>query len=106
MTLPFPTSSLKVHSGEKTISAPVPTVHYPPLHVKAVHTTAPVDNNSRKTQRLIEVRKKRVESKEKRRLARVAFEHTVAADIKASRGCGGRAARIAAKHVKMNVDVC
>ncbi|WWD22289.1 hypothetical protein CI109_106780 [Kwoniella shandongensis] len=70
ITLPFPTSSLKIHNGAMTsdktpttTGVPIPNVHYAPLHVKGIQTTLPVDNAARKAKRLEEVRKRRVEVK-------------------------------------------
>ena len=87
ITLPYPTSNLQVHNGaiskEKKSSStgkqtPIPSgqaingtpirhVHYAPLTIKGITTTAPVDGNARKQRRLEEVRKKRVEVKERKR---------------------------------------
>jgi predicted AAA+ superfamily ATPase len=99
-----------VHDAPATLPAPV--VQYPSLHVKGIHTTAPTDTSVRKNTRLIEVRRKRIENKEKRHSARVALERAAAADIKAGGKPGGRAARIAAKQAAqatktaaMDVDV-
>jgi len=97
MTLPFPASALAVVDGKKN----TPAITYPPLHVKAIHTTAPIDTSARKNTRLLEVRRKRVENKEKRAAARKALERTVGGGKS-----GARAARIAAKFkTAMNVDV-
>ncbi|KAK8845341.1 hypothetical protein IAR55_006054 [Kwoniella newhampshirensis] len=86
ITLPFPTSSLKVHAGSKdktkptpdknsklqsndtstafdSAQIPIPHVHYAPLHIKGIQTTVPVNNAARKAKRLEEVRKRRVEVK-------------------------------------------
>ena len=84
ITLPFTTSNLKVHDGnDQTLEAsnasskgassisatalPLPHVHYAPLSIKGITTTAPVDGNARKQKRLAEVRQKRVEVKERKR---------------------------------------
>lgn len=98
ITLPFPTR-LRVIDGEKEKPAkrlPQVNVEYAPLHVKALHTTAPLDNNARKAVRLEEVRKKRVENKLKRRQAREALERKVRLDLGKARG-KGRKARLAEK---------
>lgn len=113
ITLPFPTR-LRVIDGEKssgegsqkdkqgakgTTKLPDAPVQYAPLHVKALHTTAPLDNNARKAVRLEEVRKKRAENKAKRRQAREALERKVRLDLGHARG-KGRKARLAEKAEK------
>lgn len=114
ITLPFPTR-LRVFDGEKDPTAagqkgaietekgagklPQAQVQYAPLHVKALHTTAPLDNNARKAVRLEEVRKKRAENKAKRRQAREALERKVRLDLGHARG-KGRKARLAEKAEK------
>ncbi|KAK1926291.1 hypothetical protein DB88DRAFT_481348 [Papiliotrema laurentii] len=81
ITLPFPTSGLKVYTGErnedktddppakkaKTSSLPIPNVHYAPLAVKGITTTVPTDGNAKKQKRLAEVKKRRLEVKEKKK---------------------------------------
>jgi len=69
LTLPYPTSNLKVHGNDfKDVSAPLPHVHYAPVTIKGITTSTPVDANSKKKIRLGEVRQKRVEAKLKRKL--------------------------------------
>ncbi|ODO01859.1 hypothetical protein L198_02586 [Cryptococcus wingfieldii CBS 7118] len=73
VTLPFPTSSLTVHTGRQSssnspnsaISNPqnLPPVTYAALHIKGIQTKQPADGNSRKAKRLQEVRGKREEAK-------------------------------------------
>jgi hypothetical protein len=74
LTLPYPTSNLKVHTGNKEgeagENAPLPHVHYAPVTIKGITTTTPVDANSKKKVRLAEVRQKRVEAKIKRKAER------------------------------------
>jgi len=71
LTLPYPTSNLKVHTNDtKDVSAPLPHVHYAPVTIKGVTTSTPVDANSKKKIRLGEVRQKRVEAKLKRKVER------------------------------------
>lgn len=90
ITLPFPTSGLKVHTGEPqpedpkpSIAAgappfprpfsnplPIPHVHYAPLQIKGITTIAPADGSARKQRRLEEVRKRRVVVKERKRKER------------------------------------
>ncbi|WVR03423.1 hypothetical protein IAU60_000414 [Kwoniella sp. DSM 27419] len=86
ITLPFPSSSLRVHSGADQLiaqstngnaafdkpktAAPIPDVHYADLHIKGIQTKIPVDNNARKAKRLEEVRAKRVEAKLKKKAGR------------------------------------
>lgn len=83
ITLPFPTSAGPVVGHDRantestderpnkklkpTSSLPIPHVHYAPLVVKGITTTTPADGNARKNKRLLEVRQKRVETKEKKR---------------------------------------
>jgi len=94
ITLPFPTSGLKVLNGDapstiqpnatSTSSAsvhlkaqpskpeqanllPIPDVHYAPSHIKGITTTTPVDGIARKQKRLEEVRKRRVGGKERKK---------------------------------------
>ena len=69
LTLPYPTSNLKIHNGNAE-SSPLPHVHYAPVTIKGITTSTPVDANSKKKVRLAEVRQKRVEAKMKRRLER------------------------------------
>lgn len=78
-------------------------MQYAPLHVKAIQTTAPIDTGARKNARLIEVRTKRIENKEKRREARAALERAAIVDIRRGKP-GGRATRLA-KKAAMDVDV-
>lgn len=69
LTLPYPTSNLKVHTNDITDgSVPLPHVHYAPVTIKGITTSTPVDANSKKKIRLAEVRQKRVEAKLKRKL--------------------------------------
>ena len=70
MTLPYPTSNLKVHTGKDSGNVPLPHVHYAPVTIKGITTKTPIDVNSRKKKRLEEVREKRVESKLKRKVER------------------------------------
>lgn len=102
LTLPFPTSGLRVYDGQPDIAKiassghpgakakasepsvskrkahttsastalPIPHVHYAPLHIKGITTSAPVDGTARKQKRLEEVRKRRVEVKEKKKKER------------------------------------
>jgi len=72
LTLPYPTSNLKVHNDttEKEQIAPLPHVHYAPVTIKGITTSTPVDANSKKKIRLGEVRQKRVDAKLKRKLER------------------------------------
>ncbi|WRT63548.1 uncharacterized protein IL334_000453 [Kwoniella shivajii] len=71
ITLPIPTSSLKIYNSpadkevqrKKKSSHPLPNIHYADLHIKGIKTKIPIDNAARKAQRLEEVRKKRVEAK-------------------------------------------
>lgn len=108
VTLPWPTMTLSVHAGEgeekskkagakpaegekaaekekveKTQgnTVPQPQIAYAPLHIKAVHTTAPLDNNARKAKRLVEVRAKRVEAKAQRGVKRRELERKVRAEV-------------------------
>ncbi|OCF70911.1 hypothetical protein I204_08461 [Kwoniella mangroviensis CBS 8886] len=76
ITLPIPTSSLNIHNkaplteGAKSttkVKTPIAGVHYADLHIKGIKTKMPVDNAARKTKRLEEVRKKRVEAKMKKK---------------------------------------
>ena len=69
LTLPYPTSNLKVHNDD-TQTAPLPHVHYAPVTIKGITTSTPVDANSKKKVRLAEVRQKRVEAKIKRKAER------------------------------------
>jgi hypothetical protein len=69
LTLPYPTSNLKVHVGDSQ-TAPLPHVHYAPVTIKGITTSTPVDANSKKKVRLAEVRQKRVEAKLKREVER------------------------------------
>jgi hypothetical protein len=71
-------------AGREPISAPVPVpassstrlrpdqlvagIHYAPIHVKGITTTIPADGAARKAKRLEEVRKRRREVKEGKRL--------------------------------------
>ena len=84
ITLPYVTSSLAVHGGRKRKKAqtePVgsnldtgallPDVHYAPLTIKGITTTAPVDGQARKAKRLEEVRARRKEVKERKRQERL-----------------------------------
>ena len=69
LTLPYPTSDLKVHGKDvEDESAPLPHVHYAPVTIKGITTSTSVDANSKKKIRLAEVRQKRVEAKLKRKL--------------------------------------
>lgn len=85
-----------------------PAIAYAPLHIKALHTTAPLDPNARKTKRLAEVRQKRVEAKAHRLARRKEVERKVRADLLSAVGGGakgagkkfGRAERLAAKAAK------
>jgi hypothetical protein len=71
LTLPYPTSNLKVHTSDvKDAAAPLPHVLYAPVTIKGITTSTPVDANSKKKIRLGEVRQKRVEAKLKRKLER------------------------------------
>lgn len=112
ITLPFPTrlriidgkdagTPAKTNGKEKEVASKLPEtpVEYAPLHVKALHTTMPLDNNARKAVRLEEVRKKRAENKAKRREAREALERKVRLDLGHARG-KGRKARLAEKAEK------
>lgn len=114
ITLPFPTR-LRIIDGKNSgadgekggnqkkeqVASKLPEtpIEYAPLHVKALHTTAPLDNNARKAVRLEEVRKKRAENKAKRRQAREALERKVRLDLGHARG-KGRKARLAEKAEK------
>ncbi|WWC97343.1 hypothetical protein V866_004222 [Kwoniella sp. B9012] len=80
ITLPIPTSSLKIHDitpsteGAKStmkVKPPIAGVHYADLHIKGIKTKMPVDNAARKAKRLEEVRRKRVEAKMKKKEMRV-----------------------------------
>ncbi|WWD06115.1 hypothetical protein V865_004200 [Kwoniella europaea PYCC6329] len=80
ITLPIPTSLLKVHDltlsteGAKSttkVKPPIAGVHYADLHIKGIKTKMPVDNAARKAKRLEEVRRKRVEAKMKKKEMRV-----------------------------------
>ena len=84
ITLPYVTSSLAVHSGGKRkraqtepvesnldTGALLPDVHYAPLTIKGITTTAPVDGQARKAKRLEEVRARRKEVKERTRQERL-----------------------------------
>lgn len=51
-------------------AVPLPHVHYAPLTIKGITTTTPADAASKKQKRLEEVRKRRIETKEKKREAR------------------------------------
>jgi hypothetical protein len=71
LTLPYPTSNLKViNDDDKEQAVPLPHVHYAPVTVKGITTSTPVDANSKKKIRLGEVRQKRVDAKLKRKLER------------------------------------
>jgi hypothetical protein len=71
LTLPYPTSNLKVHPNDaKDAAAPLPHVHYAPVTIKGITTSTPVDANSKKKIRLGEVRQKRVDAKLKRKVER------------------------------------
>lgn len=76
LTLPYPTSNLKVHHGKGNSTeqtkdpAPQPHVHYAPVTIKGITTSTPIDANSKKKKRLEEVRQKRIESKARRKLER------------------------------------
>lgn len=101
LTLPFPTSSLRIHTGSVSDAGDLnkdgtgtnesnkdkerelkrkkerqhgqsmmPYVHYAPIHVKGITTTIPADGNARKQKRLEEVRQRRRDAKEKRKLDR------------------------------------
>ncbi|WVQ91329.1 hypothetical protein IAS59_005127 [Cryptococcus gattii] len=80
VTLPIPTSTLKIHTcatpsvskseTSKGNQAPIPHVHYVPLHVKGIQTKMPVDNASKKAKRLQEVRLKRAEAKIKKKASK------------------------------------
>lgn len=93
------TKGTKGTKGQAGGKLPDAQVQYAPLHVKALHTTAPLDNNARKAVRLDEVRRVRAENKAKRRQAREALEHKVRLDLGHARG-KGRKARLAAKAAK------
>jgi len=67
--LPAPSNQKALKVRPQT-AIPIPNVHYAPLHIKGITTTAPVDGNARKQKRLEEVRKKRVEVKERKRRER------------------------------------
>lgn len=104
ITLPFAVTTLRVHDDKKTV--PLPAGSYAPLHVKAVHTTAPADANGRKAKRIAEVRAKRIENRTKRRAEREKRDLQFAKEIKGHKP-GGRKRRLAAKEVKeakMDVD--
>jgi hypothetical protein len=51
-------------------AVPLPHVHYAPLTIKGITTTTPADAASKKQKRLDEVRKRRIETKEKKKEAR------------------------------------
>ena len=71
LTLPYPTSNLKVNTNDaKDAAAPLPHVHYAPVVIKGITTSTPVDANSKKKIRLGEVRQKRAEAKLKRKVER------------------------------------
>lgn len=70
LTLPYPTSNLKVQNADNEQTAPLPHVHYAPVTIKGITTSTPVDANSKKKVRLTEVRQKRVEAKLKRKVER------------------------------------
>ncbi|WVQ76458.1 hypothetical protein IAR50_006126 [Cryptococcus sp. DSM 104548] len=77
ITLPFPTSSLTVHTGHYPSSNTVNPQHLPPvtyaaLHIKGIQTKQPADGNSRKAKRLQEVRGKREEARVKKVEAKIA----------------------------------
>ncbi|KLT42190.1 hypothetical protein CC85DRAFT_285782 [Cutaneotrichosporon oleaginosum] len=120
MTLPWPTTALAVHTGkdgqketepageagkkaEGRAEGPShPPIAYAPLHIKAIHTSAPADPGARKAQRLAEVRAKRVEKKANRFAARKEMERKVRSELSGKFvGAGkGRASRRAAKAAK------
>lgn len=122
MTLPWPTLKLAVHGGGDAAVAggvkagvqkegadkdgaqgeeakPPAQIAYAPLHIKALHTTAPLDNNARKAKRLTEVRQKRAEAKVQRKARRKDLERKVRADV--DKASMGRAQRRAAKAEKL-----
>jgi hypothetical protein len=113
MTLPWPTTKLTVHTGDKGTDkenqaegeAPHPPIAYAPLHIKAIHTTAPADAGARKAKRLAEVRAKRVEKKATRFAARKEMERKVRSELsgKFVGGGKGRASRRAEKAKKTAV---
>lgn len=96
LNIPFPTSSLSIHTGQshsdptaaslekkkdqskantvnlgrltsKQAETMMPHIHYAPIHVKGITTTLPADGNAKKQKRLEEVRKRRREVKAQRR---------------------------------------
>ncbi|WOO79659.1 uncharacterized protein LOC62_02G003182 [Vanrija pseudolonga] len=108
ITLPYPTTSLKIFGdepkdaepkdGESAVpvaakpkpkpkvqpsEVPTPAIYYAPVHLKGVLTEAPLDANARKQRRLTEVRRKRVETKEKRREAAAKLEQKLRAEFRA-----------------------
>ncbi|TXT06042.1 hypothetical protein VHUM_03515 [Vanrija humicola] len=101
ITLPYPTTALKIYGGKLEVGdaeaaqapkpkpkappsdVPTPAIYYAPVHLKGVLTEAPLDANARKQRRLTEVRRKRVESKEKRREANAKLEQKLRADFRA-----------------------
>ena len=78
ITLPFPSSTLRVHPkstrkqdpskpSERSSSLPLPHVHFAPLTIKGITTSVPVDGMARKQRRLEEVRQRRRETKERKK---------------------------------------
>ncbi|BEJ11959.1 hypothetical protein CspHIS471_0204190 [Cutaneotrichosporon sp. HIS471] len=114
MTLPWPTTRLTVHKGEPEKesekgdkekgnkgekTAPHPPIAYAPLHIKAIHTTMPVDPDARKAERLAEVRANRVEKKTQRVAKRHKMERKVRSEV-SGKFIKGRASRLADKAAK------
>ncbi|ORX34594.1 hypothetical protein BD324DRAFT_604852 [Kockovaella imperatae] len=93
ITLPHPTSNVRVHCAQRDrgpaqrgqgpgssaavpdeahdMSPLIPEVHYTPLTIKGITTSAPVDGQARKAKRLEEVRARRKVVKERRRAMRL-----------------------------------
>lgn len=130
MTLPWPTTTLAVHKGETSAETSAetsgeqegakegakgaedqaegpahPRIAYAPLHIKAIHTTAPADAGARKARRLAEVRAKRVDKKAQRVAHRHEMERKVRSEVsgKFAKGRATRRAGKAAKADKMDV---
>ncbi|GMK54231.1 hypothetical protein CspeluHIS016_0108170 [Cutaneotrichosporon spelunceum] len=94
--------------SEKNEKTPHPPIAYAPLHIKAVHTTAPADPGARKATRLAEVRARRVEAKAQRLAKRHEMERKVRAEVSGKfikvKGRASRRADKAAKAAAMDVE--
>ncbi|BEI81363.1 hypothetical protein CcaverHIS002_0205230 [Cutaneotrichosporon cavernicola] len=122
MTLPWPTTRLTVYKGEPEKesekgdkekgdkekgdkgekgekTAPHTPIAYAPLHIKAIHTTMPVDPDARKATRLAQVRANRVEKKTQRVAKRHEMERKVRSEV-SGKFIKGRASRLADKAAK------